>query len=209
MSELDLSLEDLMRRAAEGDQVACGRLLETHRSRLRRMVELHMDRRLSARLDGSDVVQEALTDAVQKLPGYLQDQPVALYPWLRRLAWERLIQLHRRHLYAQRRSVAREEHWTLSLRDESVLELAERLLAHGSSPSSRLRREEVRVRVLTALGRLSASDREVLVLRHLEQLTPREIAGVLGVSEGVVYTRHLRALERIRGLLGDEAQEGM
>jgi RNA polymerase sigma-70 factor (ECF subfamily) len=209
MSQRDLTLDDLMRHAAEGDRVACGRLLESYRSRLRRMVELHMDRRLAARLDGSDVVQEALIDAVQKLPSYLQNRPVALYPWLRKLAWERLIQLHRRHLYAHKRSVAREERWIPSLRDDSALELAERLFARGSSPSSRLRREEVRVRVLTALARLSGSDREVLVLRHLEQLTPREIAAVLDVSEAVVYTRHLRALERIREFLGDAAQEEM
>jgi RNA polymerase sigma-70 factor (ECF subfamily) len=209
MGERDLSLDDLMRQAAEGDQVACGRLLESHRSRLRRMVELHMDRRLAARLDSSDVVQDALADAVQKLPGYLRDRPVALYPWLRQLAWERLIQLHRRHLYAQKRSVAREERWTHPLWEDSAQELAERLLSHGSSPSSRLRREEARARVLTALGRLSASDREVLVLRHLEQLTPGEIASVLEVSETVVYTRHLRALERMREFLGDAALEDM
>ena len=209
MCEGDLPLDDLMRQAAEGDQVACGRLLESHRSRLRRMVELHMDRRLAARLDSSDVVQDALADAVQKLPGYLRDRPVALYPWLRQLAWERLIQLHRRHLYAQKRSVAREERWTHPLWEDSAQELAERLLSLGSSPSSRLRREEVRARVLTALGRLSASDREVLVLRHLEQLTPGEIASVLEVSETVVYTRHLRALERMREFLGDAALEDM
>src|SRR5690349_9237495 len=124
MIDHETTLEELMARAAQGDQTAAGQLLERHRSRLRRMVALHMDRRLAARLDTSDVVQEALADAVRKLPDYLHDRPLPFYPWLRQLAWERLIQLHRRHLHAQQRSVAREEHGAAPLPDESALELA-------------------------------------------------------------------------------------
>jgi RNA polymerase sigma-70 factor (ECF subfamily) len=207
MTDHDSKLESLMRRAVQGDQDAWGQLLESQRPRLRRMVELHMDHRLSARFDSSDVVQEALADAVRKLPMYFRDRPLPFYPWLRRLTRERLIHFQRRHMHAQQRSVAREEAQELSLADESVLELADRVLSRGSSPSARLRREEDRTRVHAALDELSPSDREILVLRHLEQLSPREIAAVLGVSEPVVYTRHLRALERIRRLLEDLGPE--
>jgi RNA polymerase sigma-70 factor (ECF subfamily) len=209
VTDADEQNEELLRQVVKGDQAACGQLLERYRPRLRRMIALHMDRRLASRLDTSDTVQEALADAVQKLPGYLQDRPLPFYPWLRQLAWERLIQMHRRHLYAQQRSVAREEHWAPALPDESALELADRLLARGSTPSARLRREEARSRVLAALRQLSESDLQVLVLRHVEQLAPREIAAVLVVSEAVVYTRHLRALERMRGLLGESGREEM
>src|SRR5262245_27325598 len=201
MTRQDAHLEELLQQAAQGDQAACGRLLERYRPRLQRMIALHLDRRLAARLDSSDIVQEAFADAVQKLPGYLENRPLPFYPWLRQLAWERLLQLHRRHLYAQQRSVAREEPRQISLPDESAQELADRLMAPGSTPSAHLRREEIRARVLAALDQLSASDRQLLVLRHLEQLSPREISAVLGVSEAAVYTRHLRALERMRRLL--------
>jgi RNA polymerase sigma-70 factor (ECF subfamily) len=196
--------EELLRRAGQGDQAAHGELLERHRLRLQRMVQLRLDRRLAARVDVTDVVQEALADAVQKLPDYLRRRPLPFYPWLRQLAWERLVQLHRRHLYARKRTVTREEPSALTLPDDSVLELAERLQARGSSPSARLCRDELRQRVQAALARLSELDREVLLLRHFEQLSAREIAGVLGLTEGAVHTRHLRALERLRALLNDD-----
>jgi RNA polymerase sigma-70 factor, ECF subfamily len=163
-----------------------------------------MDRRLAARLDPADVVQDTLAVAVQRLDDYLRARPLPFYPWLRQLAWERLVELHRRHVQARKRSVLREERWAPPLPDESVVELADRLLARGSSPSARLHRRELRDRVQAALAQLAEHDREVLVLRHLEQLSTREIAAVLGVTEGAVYTRHLRAVQRLRGLLGED-----
>jgi RNA polymerase sigma-70 factor (ECF subfamily) len=123
------------------------------------------------------------------------------------LAWKRLADLYRRHIQAGKRSVRREEQWKPPLPDESALDLANRLLHRGSSPSARLRREEARGRVRDALEQLPEGDREVLVLRHLEQLSTAEIAAVLEISEGAVYTRHLRALERLRGILGDDFLE--
>jgi RNA polymerase sigma-70 factor (ECF subfamily) len=186
----------LVRRAADGEGEARQQLLTRHRGRLRQMVALRMDRRLSARVDPSDVVQETLAEAAQNLSDYLRKQPLPFYPWLRRIAWDHLVELHRRHVGARRRSVTREE--SLPLSDESALELAGRLFARGSSPSERLLRSELRSRVQAALARLSVTDREVLVLRHLEQLSTRETAAVLGVSEGAVKVRHLRALQRLR-----------
>lgn len=198
--------EQLLDQAAEGDSAARGTLLQRHRARLRRMVAVRLDRRLAARVDPSDVVQEALADAARKLDDYLQGRPLPFYPWLRRLAWERLAQLYRRHVRAGRRTVTREEAG-LALSDASVLELARRLIDYGSSPSAGLRRQETQARVRAALAGLPERDREVLILRHLEQLPPREIASVLGVSEGAVYTRHLRALRKLRDLLGEGDME--
>jgi RNA polymerase sigma-70 factor (ECF subfamily) len=105
----DPDTDELVDRACDGDQDARQQLLVRHRKRLRQMVALRMDRRLMARVDPSDVVQEALTDAAQELSDYLRDRPLPFYPWLRQLAWERLIELHRRHLHAQKRSVRRED----------------------------------------------------------------------------------------------------
>ena len=203
----DLDTDQLLERAGQGDASARQKLLARHRQRQRQMVALRMDHRLAARVDPSDVVQETLAEAVRQLSDYLRRLPLPVYPWLRQLAWQHLVELHRRHVGAGKRSVLREERRP-PLPDESALELAERLLDRGSSPSAGLLRRERQERLLAALERLSESDREVLVLRHLEQLATPDIAAVLGVSEGAVYTRHLRALERLRRLLGDELKEG-
>ncbi len=193
------SEEDLLERAGRGDAGARDELLARHRQRLRRMVACRIDPRLSARVDPSDVVQDALVDAHRQLADYLQERPLPFYPWLRQFAWNRLVELHRRHVLAQRRSVAREE--PPGLPDHSALELANRLLGSGTSPSAGARREELRGRVQQALLRLNERDREVLVLRYLEQLSTAETAAVLGIREGAVKVRHFRALERMRGAL--------
>ena len=197
--------EELLDRAGRGDPAATDQLLERHRPRLRRMVAVRLDPRLAARVDPSNVVQDTLADAARRLPDYLRQRPVPFYPWLRRLAADRLTALYRRHVRAASRSVELEEPPPLS--DRSALALAERLFARGSSPSARLHRQERRDRVRAALAVLSERDREVLVLRHLEQLSAREIAGVLGLTEAAVYTRHLRALRRLKDILGPDFQE--
>jgi RNA polymerase sigma-70 factor (ECF subfamily) len=194
--------EELLERAQSGDLGARQLLLMRYRQRLQRMVGLHMDRRLAARFDPSDIVQEALADAAQRLSDYLQRRPLPFYPWLRQLAWERLVQLHRRHVRTGKRSVAREEAGVLDFPEDSAAELVARLVAAEASPSSHLLWEELRERVRQGLSRLAAPDREVLLLRHLEQLSTREVAAVLGVTEAAVKSRHIRALERLHRLLG-------
>jgi RNA polymerase sigma-70 factor (ECF subfamily) len=208
MADQDSPSEQLLRRAGQGDPLARRELLGLHRQRLRQMIAVRLDRRLAVRIDPSDVVQETLGEAVQQLSAYLRDRPLPFYPWLRQLAWKRLATLYRRHILAQKRSVRREEHWAPPLPDESALDLVGRLLSRGSSPSARLRREELHRRVHGALAQLGELDREVLVLRHLEQLAVPDIAAVLGITAGAVYTRHVRALARLRALLADDfAQE--
>jgi RNA polymerase sigma-70 factor (ECF subfamily) len=194
--------EELLRRAGGGDAGARGAVLDRHRRRLRHMIACRMDPRLAARLDPSDVVQETLAEADRRLDGYLHEKPLPFYPWLRQLAWDRLVEQHRRHLRAGRRSVLREQAEPLALPDASAEQLAERLLGRGESPSAAPQRDEARQQVREALAALAEPDREVLVLRYLEQLSAREVGAVLGVGEATAKKRALRALQRLRKLLG-------
>jgi RNA polymerase sigma-70 factor (ECF subfamily) len=200
-------IDELVEQAGLSDMVARQQLLESQRARLRRMVAVRIDRRLAARVDPSDIVQEALTDASRHFHDYLRDRPLPFYPWLRRLAWERMIEAQRRHILADRRSVTRERSRCPFGENDSSAALADHLLASQTSPSGHLIREENRRRLLTTLAELSPRDREVLVLRYLEGLAPGEIAAVLGISAGAVMTRHTRALSRLRCLFSDDQNE--
>ncbi len=195
--------DGLLSQAARGDRLAVDALLGRHRDRLCGMVRLRMDGRLASRLDPSDVVQEALLEAAGKLPEYLAKRPVPFYPWLRRLTWEKLNKLHERHLHTRKRSVLREEAVALELPDDSVLNLARRLAARAASPSEKLAHQEMCERVRAALRQLPEGDREMLVLRYLEELATAEVAAVLGISEAAVKMRHRRALDRLTRLLED------
>src|SRR5262245_39831639 len=159
--------EELIEKASRGDDPARQALLARHRSRLRRMVAVRMDPALAARGDPSDVVQEVLMEAHRTLDAYLQDRRLPFYPWLRRLAWERLAKLYRHHVGSRKRSLLREGAEGPGLPDRSALALAERLVAGGTSPSRHLLRKEMRDRVRAALAGLGERDREVLALRFL------------------------------------------
>ncbi len=167
------------------------------------MVAVRLDPRLSPRVDPSDVVQEALAAAAELLPEYLVKKPIPFYPWLRRLAWERLVKLHRQHIGTGKRSVAREV--MPELPDGSVNILARLVIANNTSPSDQAMRKELQIRVRAALNKLGERDREVLILRYLEQLSAAEIATILESTPGAIKVRHLRALERLRLLLTEGA----
>jgi RNA polymerase sigma-70 factor (ECF subfamily) len=195
---------ELVRQAKRGDPSAASRLIDRHRARLRRMVAVRMDSRLAARLDPSDVVQEALIEALRQLPEYLRGSPMPFYPWLRQIAWNRLVDLHRRHILARHRSVDREIQLDPQIDEQSAMRLAEILLARDPSPAARMLRDELRQRVHAAIARLRPEYREVLVLRQIEQMPVSEISAVLGVPEGTVKSRHFRALAELREMLDKE-----
>ena len=196
---------ELLMRCAAGDGEAIDTILSQYRSRVKNMVAIRIDKRLAARVDPSDIVQEALTDAAQKLPEYCSQPPLPFYPWLRQLALERLIRQHRRHIGAQGRSVTREEDDGQALPDHSALLLADRIIASGTSPSVGLMRKELKQRVQRMLDQMAAADREVLVLRFLEQLSVSDTAAILGLTADGVKSRQRRALERFSSLLDDSS----
>jgi RNA polymerase sigma-70 factor (ECF subfamily) len=204
MTDLLSRTQALIDRAHGGDEAARQQLLERYRDYLRRMVAVRLDRRLVARVDVSDVVQETLVEAARRLDDYLRERPLPFYGWLRQLAGERIIDTHGRHVTTRRRSVTL-EHKGLELPDASADELVRRLCADNTSPSNHLMRQERHERLKRALASLPPRDREVLVMRHLEQLSTAEIAAMLEISEPAVKSRLLRALIRMREQMDEPA----
>jgi RNA polymerase sigma-70 factor (ECF subfamily) len=198
----------LIARALQGDRQSIEELLAHYRPQLRRMVAVRMDSRLKARLDPSDIVQSVLAEAAQKMVAFHQE-PEQFFPWLRQLAWDELARLHRDHIRTKKRSVSREEDdWQGQAADESMMQLADRLATQQLGPGSRLIHKELRARVRAALDQLAPQDREVLVLRFLEQLDIGDTAAALGISESAVKSRQFRAIERLGKLLSDLRNEG-
>ncbi|MCH8048218.1 MAG: sigma-70 family RNA polymerase sigma factor [Planctomycetes bacterium] len=171
------------------------------------MIDVRLDDRIVARVDPSDEVQDTMIEANRRLPDYLKNRPLPFYPWLRQIASERLAKLHRRHIYTQKRSVEREDEDGVMLNDRSSLLPADNFSTARSSPSNRLLRKEIRPHVKSAFGRLRGTDQEILVMRHLEQLSIREIASVLDITVTAAKSRHFPALERLRSALGDDFSE--
>lgn len=205
MADADSETGDLLRRAIDGDREAVDQLFARYRSRLQRMVSVRMDRRMRARFDPSDVVQETLICAADRLPRFARERPIPFYPWLRHIAWEQLVKLQEKHLNAAKRSVQREQAFLIPLSDESVQELADRLGTSASGPGEKLVKKELRRRTRAALELLPSRDREILELRYLEQLDNAEISAVLGITVAAVRTRHCRALQRLHNLLSDDS----
>jgi RNA polymerase sigma-70 factor (ECF subfamily) len=166
-------------------------------------VDLRLDPRLRGRVDPSDVLQEVYFDAARQLPAYLEAPPLPFFLWLRQLAGTRLAKAHRHHLGTRGRDVRREVALGAGAAPEaSSAALADGLLGREGRPSEAAMRDELRDRLLGALDRLGPLDREVLALRHFEQLTNGDTAQVLGLSVAAASKRYVRALERLRDVLG-------
>ena len=202
---------DLIERARAGDREARGALFDGHRQRLRRMVEMRLDARLQARLDASDVIQDAYVDVVGRLPEYLAAPHLPLFLWLRLVVGERLLKLHRYHLGTQARDAGREiSLYRGALPAASSAALAAQLLGKYTSPTQAAFRAERILRMQEALNSLDPLDREILALRHFEELTAAEAAQVLGIEESAAIKRDFRALKRLKQVLADlpGGQEG-
>ena len=193
---------DLLARAAQGDQHALSELFSQHRPRLERMVRLRLSRRLQGRVDEEDIVQEALAEAARRLPEYAQNPAAPFYLWLRALAGLKLAELHRHHLGTQMRDADREVSiYCGALPEADSISLAAHLLGTLTSPSQAAIKAEKRIRLQEVLGSLDPLDREILALRHFEQLSNAETAQVLGLSPSGATARHMRALKRLRTIL--------
>jgi RNA polymerase sigma-70 factor (ECF subfamily) len=193
----------LLERVATNDAAAAERLWETYRAPLRRMIDLRLDRVLSRRVDASDVVQDVLIRASQRLPEYLRNPVLPFDVWLRQIARDAMIDEHRRHRGAARRSLDHEQPLGAAFGDRSSLDLAAQLRDHALTPAAAALRGELQRRFHEALVKLDDDDREIVLLRHFEQLSNSEAARTLGLSDAAAGMRHLRALRRLRTLLGE------
>ena len=203
MSDEPPKTEQLLARAAAGDGAAWGALLTAHEERLIRMVAFRMDPRLRGRIDAADVVQEAFVEASAHREDYFRAR-MPLFLWLRGVVSNKLLEVHRHHLGTRMRDAKRElplaapKNW-----DDTSAALWLHLTGHLTRPSVAAVRGEVRTRLAEALDRMDPTDREVLMLRHFEQLTNAEAAQVLGIQERAAAKRYLRALERLREILSE------
>jgi RNA polymerase sigma-70 factor, ECF subfamily len=198
-----------LRRAAAGDAVAWAELFGPHQDRLRRIVALRLDRRLWGRLAPSDVIQEAAIEAVRLLPKYIDEPGMQFFLWLRWLTGKTLQALHRKHLGVRAREAGREVRLEGGAMPEATsAALAAQLLGKDTRPSVAAARAERRLRLERVLDELDPIDREVLVLRHFEELTVGELARVLGINRPAASKRYARALvqlkERLEGMPGGE-----
>src|SRR5262245_48080657 len=192
----------LLRKAADGDQAACNDLFARYHDRLRRTVRLRLNRRLQGRVDSSDILQEAYFEAARQLPQYLRDPPLPFFLWLRHILGRKLIDVHRRHLGAKMRDAAHEVSLHRGgLPEASSVSLAAHLLGRLTSPSQAAVKAELRLRVQDALNLMDPLDREILALRHFEQLKNVEVAQVLSMDASTTSTRYLRALKHLKGNL--------
>ena len=191
-------VQQLLERVERGDTAAWGTLLERHRDWLRRMVDLRLDRRLQGRVDASDVIQEAYLEANDRLPDFLQKRALPFRLWLRFLVAQKLLVLHRRHVGTRKRDAGREQ----GLGPESSsANLADVLIATGKSPSEVAAQDELRSYLCEALDQMDPLDREVLTLRHFEQLSNVEVAQVLEIEPPAASKRYVRALNRLQEIL--------
>jgi RNA polymerase sigma-70 factor (ECF subfamily) len=192
----------LLRRVADGDRESWGALLTRHQARLRRLVAFRMDPRLQGRIDAADVVQEVYLAAWKHLDDYLRQPPMPFFLWLRGIAGNKLLELHRHHLGTPMRDARREVSlYRGPLPEATSAALAAQLLGRYTRPSEAAMRAEAKLRLQEALNSMEPIDREVLALRHFEHLTTAEAAQVLGIKEAAAGKRYLRALERLREVL--------
>ena len=201
----DTDTQELVQKASGGDREALNALLERHRDALCRMIHLRIDPALAPRLDASDIVQEVLLDASERLGEYARKNPMPFHLWLRRIALDRLIDAHRRHRLAKKRSVDRERSIDRGRYDrQSSVQLMHELEDRRLTPASAAMRRELARRFQQALETLTEDDREIVLMRHFEHLSNSEAASALGLSEAAAGMRHLRALRRLRTTLGGE-----
>jgi RNA polymerase sigma-70 factor (ECF subfamily) len=202
MSTNSPQTQELLDQARNGGAAAVERLLAQHREPVRRMIDLRLDPAIAARVDASDVVQDVLLEASRRLDSYLANPAMPFHLWLRHIAKDHLIDAHRRHRLARRRGVDREQPLVpAALAGQSSVDLAGQLMDPERTPASAAIQHEMERRLHQAITELDEADREVILMRHFEQLSNQEVATVLGLSEAAASMRYLRAMRRLRALL--------
>lgn len=190
----------LIDRTQKGERSAFEELFNRHRMRLHKAITIRMDRRLVSRMDASDILQDTYMEAFRRFPEYLKQQKIPFYIWLFWIAREHLITMHRRHFRTQKRSVRYEV--PLKPIDNSA-KLLSRLIGRLPSPSQELAKKELANQLRAALEQLDTEERDLILWRHFEQLSARDTAQLLKITEAAAHKRYIRAIERLRKILQD------
>jgi RNA polymerase sigma-70 factor (ECF subfamily) len=198
---------ELLAEAARGSPDAVNQLMERHRDALRRMVQMRLDQQIRRRVDVSDVVQDVLVEANRRLADYLARPGMDFHLWLRQIAMDRIIDAHRRHRVSAKRSVDREQPMAVPAGAErSTMELAAQLADGELTPAAAAAQRELVRRVEAALTQLDEADADIIVMRHYEKLSNQEAAQALGLTQPAASMRYLRAIRRLRQLLGEPGE---
>lgn len=201
MNELHPEDELLRERLTAGDEAALAEAFSLHRDRLWRMIRFRMDARLLSRVDADDILQEAYLAASQRVEHYLKKPDTSLFVWLRQIAGQTLIDVHRRHIGAKMRDAGREVSMHARMPQATSISLAAQLLGRLTSPSQAALRDELAIQLEEALAQMEPIDQEILALRHFEELSNREVAEVLNIQQKAASIRYVRAIARLKNVL--------
>ena len=203
MSTREQDENDLIQKAQNGDLEALAQVFEINRERLKRMIRMRMSERVRPRVAASDVLQEAYVDLAQQLGNYAKDPKLPFFLWMRRVTGQRLAKVHRAHLGQKIRNVNRERRLDVAIPDASAVYMANQLSGHFTSVSEKAMRSENELRMQAAIEQVSETDREILAMRHVEQLTNSEIAVLLEISESAATNRYVRAIRKLKDAMGE------
>ena len=196
--------EELLADARAGTADAINRLLERHRVAVHRLVQMRLDAKIQGRVDVSDVVQDVLVEANRRLQDYLANPQLSFHLWIRQIAQDRIIDAHRRHRGSAKRSVDREQAVHAPAGDDhSTYELIGQIHDRDLTPAAAVAQKEMARRVEAAISQMNPQDAEIIVMRHYEHLSNQETALALQLTEPAASMRYLRAIKRLRELLGD------
>lgn len=199
--------QELLAGARGGDPAAINGLLDRHRDSLKRMIAMRLDQKIMRRIDVSDVVQDVLVEVNRRLQDYLANPVMAFHLWVRQIAKDRIIDAHRRHRVSGKRSVDREQPLAQAATpDQSTIELAAHLRDPELTPAAAAVQHELALHIQAAIELLDERDRDIILMRHYEQLSNQEIAIALDITEPAASMRYLRALQRLRGKLAAAGQ---
>lgn len=202
-----MSEKDLLDRLMSGDKTALGPLFDLFRNRLKYMVQLRLDHRIKGRISPSDVIQESLLEASSRIDRYLEDPRMPFHLWLRFLTSQQILAAYRRHVGTQMRSAGQEISIFNAMPQATSECIAAQLIGHVTSPSQAVARDEIKLRLENALNSMDAIDREILTLRHFEELTNNEVAQLLDLKKSAASNRYIRALKRLKDILKEYSEQ--
>ena len=191
----------LLNRVREGEAEAVDKLLERHRDSLRHIVQMRLDRKIQRRVDVSDIVQDVLVEANRRLRDYLNNPCMAFHLWIRQIAKDRIIDAHRRHRVSAKRSIDREQPIFAPSNEQSTMDLIGQLFHPDLTPAANAMQREIAVQVELSIQELPETDRDMILMRHFEQLSNQEIAEALGITEPAASMRYLRAMRKLREII--------